>query len=266
MLCGGTNNEDGLDISVDDASGTVYIAGRTASNSSFAGISNTDGHQVAILLSLNAGDGATSAVSTYSPATGTSYGYSLDVDRSSTSTSSGGSSSIYQTGHTTGERNGLALTGSQDAFVIKTEVLLSAAASAAPTPTLLVGDVVAATSGLATAVLCNGDYVLGGSTSGVVGSARVGSMDLFLRKGSPAGEVPWTKQFGGGIVSALSYSAAITVDDSDNIYVVGECQGMVNGMGGAGSSDSCFSLFSTPADSRYMRVSSGARVWIRSRR
>ena len=70
----------------------------------------------------------------------------------------------------------------------------------------------------ATALLSNGDVVVGGFTNGLAGFSSAGGRDFLLQRYSPSGSLVWTKVFGDVGHDTI---AAVAVDSSDNIYATG---------------------------------------------
>ena len=77
-------------------------------------------------------------------------------------------------------------------------------------------------------------YVTGYTTGGLDGNTNSGNDDLILVKYNSSGTKQWTKQLG---TSSYDYGQGVTVDSSNNIYVVGETQGGLDGNTSSGGSD-----------------------------
>jgi hypothetical protein len=76
-------------------------------------------------------------------------------------------------------------------------------------------------------VLSNDDVVVGGSTSGVLGSSSFGGLDFFIQRYTSSGSLIWTWQIGGTADDKLTNIAS---DSADNIYAVGTCGGNFDGI------------------------------------
>jgi len=71
---------------------------------------------------------------------------------------------------------------------------------------------------MSSAIFSNGDVLVGGYTTGIVGFPSAGTNDCILQRYSETGNLLWTKVFGGIGLDSIS---AVVVDSSDNIYVTG---------------------------------------------
>ncbi len=98
-----------------------------------------------------------------------------------------------------------------------------------------------------TAVLFNGDVVVGGFTNGLVGFASAG---VLLQRYSPEGSLIWTKVLGGFF---FDYIVAIAVDPNDNIYATG-CKSS------GGSCDVYIGKFDSSGNSLFTAIIGGGDV------
>eukprot|EP01032_Pedospumella_encystans_P017579 gene17579-20025_t len=94
--------------------------------------------------------------------------------------------------------------------------------------------------GNSVSILANGDAVVGGSTTGLVGSAAYGNYDALLQRYTSAGTLMWTTQLGSGSIDQFT---AVAVDDNDNIFAAGGSEGGFDGHAAAGVSDIIFAKF-----------------------
>ena len=79
---------------------------------------------------------------------------------------------------------------------------------------------------------------MGGYTTSLIGSAKVGNQDMFMQKFSAdLNTTIWTNQFGSSGYDEPEYT---TVDADDNIWVAGVCTGVVGTVSGAGKYDACW--------------------------
>jgi len=83
----------------------------------------------------------------------------------------------------------------------------------------------------------NNVYVTGYTNGALDGNTSSGSYDIFLVKYNSSGSIQWTKQFG---TSSVDYGLGVTVDSSDNIYVIGFTSGGLDGNTNSGNSDDIF--------------------------
>ena len=77
-------------------------------------------------------------------------------------------------------------------------------------------------------------YVTGYTDGGLDGNTSSGGSDLFLLKYNSSGTKQWTKQLG---TSSTDIGTGVTVDSSDNIYVMGETSGGLDGNTNSGGQD-----------------------------
>ena len=69
-------------------------------------------------------------------------------------------------------------------------------------------------------------YVTGKTTGGMVGYTNSGGYDIFLVKYSSSGVIQWGRQLG---TDTDDEGTGVTVDSSDNIYVMGNTSGGLDG-------------------------------------
>ena len=95
----------------------------------------------------------------------------------------------------------------------------------------------------AVAVDASGNILVGGYTQGAfTGQTSAGAIDAFLRKCDPSGAELWTKQFG---TSGSEHVAAVSVDSSGDIVVVGGTTGTLPGEASAGDFDAYVRKYDT---------------------
>jgi hypothetical protein len=96
-----------------------------------------------------------------------------------------------------------------------------------------------------------GNPVLAGETGGLLaGAAAAGSLDAFVRKYDPAGNVLWTRQFG---TPRDDFALGAAVTPAGDVFVVGTTQGTLPGQRSAGDSDAYVATFSASGGERRAR-------------
>jgi hypothetical protein len=75
-------------------------------------------------------------------------------------------------------------------------------------------------------------YVTGNTYGGLDGNTNSGDSDIFLMKYNSSGNKQWTQQLG---TSSSDIGYAVTVDNSDNIYVTGDTWGGLDGNTNSGN-------------------------------
>jgi hypothetical protein len=138
------------------------------------------------------------------------------------------SDNIYVTGYTGGGLDGNTNSGSYDLFLVKYN------SSGTKQWTNQLG-----TSGVdqgygVTVDLSNNIYVTGYTSGGLDGNTHSGSSDIFLVKYKDNGTKLWTQQLG---TSGMDKGYGVTVDSSDNIYVIGHTTGGLDGNTKSGYGD-----------------------------
>ena len=71
-----------------------------------------------------------------------------------------------------------------------------------------------------------GNVFVAGQTSGKLGSASFGNIDMFLTKVDPAGKIVWSQQYG---TASPDVAMCVLVDDETNIYIGGSTGGSMGG-------------------------------------
>lgn len=141
------------------------------------------------------------------------YGNAVGVDESA----------VYVAGHTGGNLEGGESTGSVDAYLRKydssSNVLWTRQFGSSDFDTAL-----------AVALDASGTYVAGRTEGTLPGETSAGSVDAFLRKYDPTGNVSWTRQFG---TSAADWADGLAVDSS-GAYVAGLTGGTFPGEASSG--------------------------------
>jgi len=142
------------------------------------------------------------------------------------------SNNIYVTGVNQGTLDGQANSGENDIFLIKYD------SSGTKQWTRQTGSS-SADSGRGIGVDSFGNiYVAGLTHGGLDGYTNLGGgTDAYIMKYNSSGTKQWTKQFG---TSSSEQSWALTVDSSDNIYVVGNTFGGLDGNTFAGGEGDVF--------------------------
>ena len=221
--------EEGRGVAA-DASGNIYIAGRTAGG--------LDGN-------TNAGDSdmflvkySTSGAKLWTKQLGTT---AYDEGRGVATDPLG---NIYVTGNTVGGFDGNTNAGGSDIFLVKYDAYgLKKWAKEFGTPSADFG------SGAATDLSGN-VYVTGYTNGGLDGNANSGGYDMFVVKYSTAGAKLWTRQLG---TIGSDFGSGVAADTSGNVYVAGYTNGGIGGNTNAGDYDAFLVKYST----------AGVRLWTR---
>jgi hypothetical protein len=92
----------------------------------------------------------------------------------------------------------------------------------------------------------NGNLFVVGQTSGELpGQKNAGMIDAFLRRYDPSGAEVWTRQFGS---AERDIPKGVTLDDSGNVYVVGQTFGNLPGQHSAGGWDAFLRKYTPTGD------------------
>ena len=210
----GTANSDyGSSVAV-DASGAIYVTGRT--DGALDG-NTSAGFEDIFLTKWN-----TDGTKGWTKQWGTvnyDEGYSVAVDASG---------AIYVTGYTNGALDGNTRAGEHDIFLTKWN------ADGTRVWTKQWGTV-NNDEGYSVAVDAFGAiYVTGGTYGALDGNTSSGGLDIFLTKWNTDGTKVWTKQWG---TATYDYGISVAVDASGAIYVAGYTLGELDGNASAGWSD-----------------------------
>jgi uncharacterized delta-60 repeat protein len=208
----GDTKTDGVTV---DSSGNIYVTGYTS-----GGLDNNtnSGSNDIFLVKYNS-----SGVKQWTKQLGTS---NSDVGRGVTVDSS---DNIYVTGSTSGglDDNTNTAGSSWDFFLVKYN------SSGVKQWTEQYGSVVGGYTDFGQGVTVDSSdnlYVTGTTNGGIDNNTSSGSDDIFLIKYNSSGEKQWTQQLGTSSRDRVALDAdeimdGVTVDSSDNIYVVGQTQG-----------------------------------------
>ena len=205
-----------------DASGNIYVTGRTAGG--------LDGN-------TNAGDNdmflvkySTSGAKQWTRQLGTAL---YDEGRGAAADASG---NVYVAGYTAGGIDGNTATGGGDMFLVKYNTSgVKQWTKQLGTPSADFG------SGAASDHFGN-VYVVGYTDGGLDGNANAGGYDTFVVKYSTAGVKLWTRQFG---TSGSDFSSGVAADASGNVYIAGYTNGGIDGNTNAGDYDAFLVKYST---------------------
>jgi hypothetical protein len=186
-----------------DASGNVYISGRTYGS----------------LGAANAGD-SDAFVSKYDGSGMLQWTRQIGTSRADNAlaVSTDASGNVYISGQTSGSLGGSSA-GSIDAFVSKLSNLGN-----------LIWSRQIGTSaddrGLGVSSDAAGNVFITGYTNGSLGGSNAGGFDAFVTKYNAAGAVQWSRQIG---TSGYDTSHGVSVDPSGNVYVGGFTEGSLGG-------------------------------------
>ena len=231
VLIGTASNDRGHGIAV-DSSGNIYVAGYTAG--ALDGETNNGGDDIFLTKYNSAGTRQWTRLSGTSGSDQSGWG-AVAVD---------GSGNIYVVGNTSGDLDGETNAGGSDAVLIKYN------SSGTKQWTRLLGTAVS-DSAWAVAVDGSGNIFISGFTDGNLGGeTNSGGTDAFLAKYNSSGTLQWTRLLGN---ATLTYSYAVAVAGSGNIYISGMSRGSLDGETNAGIQDIFVAKYNA----------SGTRQWTR---
>ena len=231
VLIGTASNDRGHGIAV-DSSGNIYVAGYTAG--ALDGETNNGGDDIFLTKYNSAGTRQWTRLSGTSGSDQSGWG-AVAVD---------GSGNIYVVGNTSGDLDGETNAGGSDAVLIKYN------SSGTKQWTRLLGTAVS-DSAWAVAVDGGGNIFISGFTDGNLGGeTNSGGTDAFLAKYNASGTLQWTRLLGN---ATLTYSYAVAVAGSGNIYISGMSRGSLDGETNAGIQDIFVAKYNA----------SGTRQWTR---
>jgi len=242
----GANGTEAYSGVVADSDGNSYYVGNTSGS-----LAETVGGANDVIIAKYNSSGSLQwlkqlgSVTMGAASSGADYAKGIAVD---------GSGNIFITGYTEGslgETNG----GSADAFIAKlnpsgilqwVKQLGSATMGSASSGTEV---------GAGIALDVSGNIYISGYTTGSLGEANAGSLDVFITKFNSSGVKQWVKQLGsttmGSAASGYDHTTGITLDSSGNIYVSGSSRGNLGETNG-GNEDAFVVKFN----------SSGVKQWI----
>ena len=231
VLIGTASNDRGHGIAV-DSSGNIYVAGYTAG--ALDGETNSGGDDIYLTKYNSAGTRQWTRLAGTTGSDQSGWG-AVAVD---------GSGNIYVTGYTSGNLDGETNAGGSDAVLIKYD------SSGSKLWTRLLGTA-GSDSAWAVAVDGSGNIYISGFTDGNLGGeTNSGGTDAFLAKYNSSGTLQWTRLLGN---ATLTYSYAVAVAGSGNIYISGMSRGSLDGETNAGIQDIFVAKYNT----------SGTRQWTR---
>ena len=231
VLMGTGSGDRGHGIAL-DTSGNIFVAGYTAGN--LDGETNSGGND--IFLTKYDASGARQWTRLSGTAVGDESGWgAVTVD---------GSGNIYVAGYTSGNLDGETNAGGSDAALIKYN------SSGTRQWTRLLGTA-GSDSAWSVAVDGSGNVFISGFTDGNLGGeTNSGGTDAFLAKYNSSGTLQWTRLLGN---ATLTYSYAVAVAASGNVYISGMSRGSLDGETNAGIQDIFVAKYN----------SSGTRQWTR---
>ena len=152
--------------------------------------------------------------------------------------------SVFIGGYVNGGLDGNTLTGTADFFITKYD------GSGVKQFTKQLGVATKPTFGYAIATDSSDNFYITGATGGGLdGNTLTGTQDLFVTKYNSAGTKQWTKQL--GVATGTSAPAGLKVDNSGNVYTVGQTNKGLDGNALVGTGD----IFMTAYDS------TGTKLW-----
>jgi hypothetical protein len=148
---------------------------------------------------------------------------------------------VFVVGYTEGSLDGNTLTGSRDFFVTKYSP------SGLKLFTRQLGAIGAVTAGNEVATDPIGDvFIVGATTGGLDGNARMGSHDLFVTKYDPSGARLYTRQL--GVAGRETYGNGVATDAIGDVFVAGSTNAGLDGNAQAGIYDFFVTKFSPDGD------------------
>ena len=148
---------------------------------------------------------------------------------------------VFVVGYTEGSLDGNTLAGSRDSFVTKYSP------SGLKIFTRQLGDVGAVTAGNEVATDPIGDvFVVGATTGGLDGNARMGLHDLFVTTYDPSGVKLYTRQLGAA--GRETYGNGVATDAIGDVFVAGSTSAGLDGNSRAGIYDFFVAKFSPEGD------------------
>lgn len=233
VLIGTASTDRGHGIAV-DSSGNIYVAGYTTGD--LDGESNANPGTADIFLTKYDASGVRQWTRLSGTTGGDESGWSaVAVD---------GSGNIYVTGWTSGDLDGETSAGGSDAVLIKYN------SAGIKQWTRLLGSA-GSDSAWSVAVDGSGNVYISGFTDGNLGGeTNSGGTDAFLAKYNSSGTLQWARLLGN---ATLTYSYAVAVAASGNVYISGMTRGSLDGQTNAGIQDIFVAKYNA----------SGTRQWTR---
>jgi len=156
----------------------------------------------------------------------------------------------YITGDANGNLDGIAKTGTTDAYITKLN------SSGIKQWTKLIGAASVITRGNGIDLDLNGNSFITGYTSGSLNDQSVtGSEDGFVAKYNSTGVRQWTRMM--GVSAQATRGNGVSTDPSGNCYVAGQTTGSLDGQTFTGESDACVIKFNAAGDKQWTRLLGG---------
>jgi len=153
---------------------------------------------------------------------------------------------VYVAGYTTGNLDGIPLTGTTDFFVTKYN------STGDKQYTRLLGVAMANTIGNAIATDAAGNVYIVGNTNGALdGSSIYGITDFFFTKYNSTGDKQYTRQLGVAMKTTLGNGVA--TDTDGNVYVAGSTTGGLDGNSLSGITDFFITKYNSTGKRQYTR-------------
>jgi len=234
----GSSSEDSGFVESVDASGNVYVAGRTFG--SFDGQTNAGGGDLCLTKHDPAGNRIWTRIWGSSS---NDIGFGVSVDASS---------NVYVAGYTDGSFDGQTNAGNTDSCLTKYD----------PAGNRIWTRIWGSSSndyGFGASVDTSGNvYIVGQTFGSFDGQTNAGGGDLCLTKHDPAGNRLWTRIWGG---SSDDFAPVASVDASNNVYVAGDTQGSFDGQTNAGNTDLCLTKWLDPPTPIHYVSTNGLDLW-----
>ena len=213
-LMGGTESEVGYDVAI-DSSGNAYVTGYTSGTLDGTSAGNSD----IFLVKYN-----TSGDKQWTRQLGTSYhdyGYGVAVDSSGNAFVTGTTVRGLVEGTST-------VNNTPDFFLVKYN------SSGTKQWTQQFGDSAWNGGNDVTTDSSGNAYVTGYTAGTIDGNTNQGGNDMFLMKYNSSGTRQWSKMLGS---SGSDYGNGVALDSSNNVYVTGVVDGVLDGNTSAGEDD-----------------------------
>lgn len=224
-----TDRSHGIDV---DGSGNIYATGYTTG--ALDGQTNAGGEDV--FLAKYDSNGARQ----WTRLSGTTAG-----ERGESVAVHNATGNIYITGTTAGSLDGQAYLGSGDVFLIKYNT------SGTKQWTKLLGTTAVDNAWSVAVDSSENIYVAGFTGGNLGGQTNSGGTDAFVAKYDSSGNMLWTRLLGN---ATLTYSYAVSVAASGNVYISGMTRGTLGGQSNAGIQDVFVAKYNSSGTLQWVRM------------